>query len=163
MSDDLITRLDRMPIADLRAALHTVCSSLRWVEVVSAARPYRHTQALLAAADAASAQLTEADVDEALAGHPRIGERGADPVAHREQARVSGAETLAELAAANREYEARFGHIYLVCADGRTGGELLALLRARLGNDGAAERRVVRDELAKINRLRLRRLAQEDP
>jgi 2-oxo-4-hydroxy-4-carboxy-5-ureidoimidazoline decarboxylase len=71
---------------------------------------------------------------------------------------VSGDATLAALAEGNREYEARFGHVYLVCASGRTGEELVDVLRSRLGNDPAAERRVVREELGKINRLRLERL-----
>ena len=61
----------------------------------------------------------------------------------------------------NREYEARFGHVYLVCASGRTGAELLALLRSRLANDPAYERTVARRELGKINALRLARLAEE--
>ena len=58
----------------------------------------------------------------------------------------------------NREYEARFGHVYLVCADGRSGDELLAVLRERLTNDPTREWATVREELRKINRLRLVRL-----
>jgi 2-oxo-4-hydroxy-4-carboxy-5-ureidoimidazoline decarboxylase len=77
-----------------------------------------------------------------------------------EQAAVSSAgdEVLAQLAEGNRAYEARFGHIYLVCAAGRSAPDLLTILRDRLRNDPAAERRVVRDELRKINELRLARL-----
>ncbi len=47
------------------------------------------------------------------------------------------AETARALAESNLEYERRFGHIYLVCASGRTGAQLLSLLRRRLRNDGA--------------------------
>lgn len=65
---------------------------------------------------------------------------------------------LTALAQANHDYEARLGHLYLVCADGRSGQELLGVLRERLGNDAATERAVLRDELAKINRIRLVRL-----
>ena len=61
----------------------------------------------------------------------------------------------AELAEKNREYEDRFGYVYLVCASGRTAEELLAILSDRLDNDPDTERRVMRNELAKINRLRL--------
>jgi 2-oxo-4-hydroxy-4-carboxy-5-ureidoimidazoline decarboxylase len=64
-------------------------------------------------------------------------------------------QAIAEL---NAAYEERFGHIYLVCATGRTAAELLALLQARLGHDGAAEWRTVRSELQQINRIRLRKL-----
>ena len=62
------------------------------------------------------------------------------------------------LADGNAEYERRFGHIYLVCATGKSGQELLAILRERLGNDRDTEWKVVAAELAKINRLRLRKL-----
>ncbi len=65
------------------------------------------------------------------------------------------------LAEGNREYENRFGHVYLVCASGRSGEELLDVLRSRLGNDPAHERTVVRTELGSINRLRLQRLLDE--
>ena len=65
------------------------------------------------------------------------------------------------LAEGNREYENRFGHVYLVCASGRSGEELLDVLRSRLGNDPAYERTVVRTELGSINRLRLQRLLDE--
>jgi 2-oxo-4-hydroxy-4-carboxy-5-ureidoimidazoline decarboxylase len=109
----------------------------------------------------AVAALDEADVDEALAGHPRIGERVDDPTSRREQAGVDST-TRDALLAANREYEARFGHVYLVRASGRTGDELLALLRQRLANDPAQERAVVRAELGQINALRLERLAAEE-
>lgn len=67
------------------------------------------------------------------------------------------------LAAGNQAYEQRFGHIYLVCASGRSGPELLALLSERLGNDPDAEWRVVRSELEQINRIRLRKLLDGGP
>ena len=72
-----------------------------------------------------------------------------------------GDDVRAALAEGNRAYEERFGHVYLVCATGRSGPELLAVLRSRLRNDPAYERTVVRDELGKINRLRLQRLLEE--
>ena len=65
---------------------------------------------------------------------------------------------LADLAAGNRAYEERFGHIYLVCATGRSAAELLGILRERLRNEPEAERQVMRDELRKINELRLTKL-----
>ena len=78
----------------------------------------------------------------------------------REQAGVASANeaTLRALAAGNQAYERQFGHIYLVCATGRSAGELLALLRTRLDNDPDTEWGVVRSELQKINRIRLAKL-----
>jgi 2-oxo-4-hydroxy-4-carboxy-5-ureidoimidazoline decarboxylase len=122
---------------------------------------------LYTVADAAVAELSDAEMDAALAGHPRIGERaGAGHAASsgREQAGVTGsaADILDALADGNRAYEARFGHVYLVCASGRSGEELLAVLRSRLTNDPVTEWTVTRAELGKINRLRLARLIGED-
>lgn len=147
-----------LPGERARDALLACCSSRAWADRVSAGRPYGTRAQLYAAADEAVAAMTEADVDEALAGHPRIGERpgsGHSAWSAREQ---SGVGASAELAAANREYEERFGHVYLVCATGKTGSELLEILRQRLRNDPATERQVVRGELGKINKIRLQRL-----
>jgi OHCU decarboxylase len=145
----------------LRAALLDVCASRRWADLVAAAAPYHDLVGLQRAADVALAALDDAGVDEALAAHPRIGERGDDASSRREQAGVDDA-TRDALLAANREYEARFGHVYLVRASGRTGEDLLALLRQRLANDPVQERAVVRAELGQINALRLERLATEE-
>jgi 2-oxo-4-hydroxy-4-carboxy-5-ureidoimidazoline decarboxylase len=134
------------------------CSSARWVAEVASGRPYASAGQLLARSDQAVVRLAPADLEQALAGHPRIGERrGADDRSRREQAGVLGADpaTIRALADGNEAYERRFGHIYLVCATGRSAGQLLALLQERLGNDPGAEWGVVRGELAKINRIRL--------
>ena len=141
------------------------CSSARWAAEVASGRPYASADQLLARSDQAVARLAPADLEQALAGHPRIGEgRGADDRSRREQAGVLGADpvTIQALADGNEAYERRFGHIYLVCATGRSAGQLLALLQERLGNDPAAEWGVVRGELAKINRIRLARLLEAE-
>lgn len=149
-------------------ALGEVCAAPQWIEMVRAGRPYVDTDDLLAASDRASAALDDEGLEAALAGHPRIGERpgpttptdSTSTAATREQAGVDVADVglIAELAEANRAYEERFGRIYLVCASGRTGPELLVILRQRLEHDDATELRVTRDELAQINRLRLERM-----
>jgi len=66
------------------------------------------------------------------------------------------------LVAGNVAYERRFGHVFLICATGRTAPEVLAELTRRLGNDAAAERDEVRRELAAIVRLRLAKLVSEE-
>jgi OHCU decarboxylase len=152
--------LDAVGSHRLAEELRQVCVSRRWVERVVAAAPYGDADALLAASDTAVAAMDDADLDEAMAGHPRIGERSEHASAQREQSGVADG-TRAALAEGNREYEARFGHVYLVCASGRSGDELLAVLRSRLGNEPAYERTVVRQELGKINRLRLQQLVDE--
>lgn len=156
--DALNATTDREAAESLRA----VCSSTTWARAVVRRRPFESTDDLCAAADEALAELDESDVDEALAAHPRIGERAGSGSSRREQAGVGGEETLAALADANAEYEQRFGHVYLVCATGRSGVELLEVLRRRLRNDPVTERSVLRTELAAINRIRLRRLVEEE-
>lgn len=155
-----VDSFNALPEDDARRALLACCAAPRWAEEVTAGRPYRSIEALHAAAEAA---LTDADVADGLAGHPRIGERTADRGSQREQRGVSGASTevLAALAEGNREYERRFGHVYLVCATGRGAEELLGVLRERLGNDPDTERAVMRGELVAINRLRLDRMLGE--
>lgn len=150
--------LDALSLPDVRQALFAVCASPRWADAVAATRPFGSPEGLYAAADHALADLTESDLEDALSGHPRIGGHTGSAESRREQAGVGGDETLAALAEGNRQYEARFGHVYLVCASGRSGVELLEVLRSRLGNDAVTERAVVREELGRINRLRLERL-----
>lgn len=115
---------------------------------------------MLDRADRVLAELPEAEIDHALDGHPRIGGTADNPSSKREQAAVTtaGTEVREKLAAGNRAYEDKFGHVYLVCATGRSAEELLAILEERLDNDAETERRVLRVELAKINRIRLGRV-----
>lgn len=143
--------------------LFEVCSSTIWARRVVAGSPFRDAEALYDRADRVLAELPDAEIDAALDGHPRIGAKAENPSSAREQARVADAgETVkAALAEKNREYEDRFGYVYLVCASGRSADELLAILTDRLENDPETERRVMRNELAKINRLRLERLLSE--
>ena len=129
---------------------------------MGAARPFRTLERLHEAADATWRSLSEADWREALDAHPRIGDRTASGQAAEEQAgALSGGEEESRLLAeANREYEARFGRIFLVCAAGRTARQMLALCRERLQNDLAAELRIAAEEQRRITRLRLEKLAR---
>lgn len=146
--------------------LFGVCSSTIWARRVLAGGPFHDVDALLDRADRILAELPDGEIDAALDGHPRIG-ASVSPAHNassaREQARMADADegVRAELAAKNREYDDKFGYVYLVCASGRSADELLAILADRLHNDADTERRVMRSELAKINRLRLERLLSE--
>jgi len=130
---------------------------------MTAARPFRTVETLLERAEAEWRSLSERDWLEALAAHPRIGDRSASGREAREQAGAltAGDETLDALARANVEYEARFGHIFVVCAANKNAAEMLALCLARLHNDPATEIRVAAGEQSKIIRLRLEALANE--
>jgi len=128
----------------------------RWADDVLAGQPYADKDALLAAADRAARELTDEELDQALSGHPRIGERGGAQSQHEQSGVDPGqVDTAARLATGNAAYEERFGRVFLICATGRTGEEILAALRERLVHDPGTEDAVVAEELRKIALLRL--------
>ena len=134
------------------------CASRAFARAIADGRPYRDPAALLAAVDATFSTLTWDDIAESLNGHPRIGDRAASrgmSAAEQSGAAAASDQVRQGLAEGNLAYEKRFGHIFLICASGLSGQEMLTRLRARLGNDQDAERVVVRAELLKITRLRM--------
>ncbi|MFC6422898.1 2-oxo-4-hydroxy-4-carboxy-5-ureidoimidazoline decarboxylase [Ornithinimicrobium tianjinense] len=150
-----------MPDEEARALLRGCLDVDRWVEEVLAGRPYGDRVALVRTADLAARSLTAAELDAALAGHPRIGERAGaghnQQASGREQAGVDSADTdlATRLASGNAAYEQRFDRVFLIRAAGRDGEEILAELQRRLGNDDDAERAEVVDNLRQIALLRL--------
>ena len=163
-----LDRLNALEEAKAFAELLRCCGSRRWAGRMAGLRPFDSEAALLEAADSVWMGLDVADRLEAFAAHPRIGDLDSLRVrfastaswASHEQSGVSAAgdSTLRALADGNRDYEAKFGHIFIVCATGKSAGEMLTLLRERLGNDPEAERAVASEEQAKIARIRLRKL-----
>jgi allantoicase len=153
---------DAVPTLDL-AQLKRCCGSSRWAEAMLAAQPFEDRAALLRIAERTWWQLDDKDHLEAFASHPKIGERSESAWSQKEQAAAATAEqaTLAELADKNREYEQKYGFIYIVCAQGRSAPEMLGDLQRRLANDRATELRTAAEEQAKITRLRLGKLLQE--
>jgi 2-oxo-4-hydroxy-4-carboxy-5-ureidoimidazoline decarboxylase len=158
MSD--YSTLDGFNLAEPAVAEHALlacCAARRWADEVLARRPYPDLAALRSLSARVVSELDWADVEQALAAHPRIGERsaGASTEAAWSRDEQAGATPSDDLAAGNLVYEERFGHVFLICATGLSGEEMLTALRTRLGNDPAAERDVVREELRKIVDLRL--------
>jgi allantoicase len=154
--------LNSLPAAQAGQLLASCCASRAWVERMAAGRPYADVEALLGESDRAVEALGRDDLAEALAGHPRIGQRadGSSTEAvwsRQEQSGVgdADAEVRAALREGNRAYEERFGHVFLVSASGRSAEELLAALRQRLGNDPDTEWGAVAGELRQITRRRL--------
>ncbi|WP_243770253.1 2-oxo-4-hydroxy-4-carboxy-5-ureidoimidazoline decarboxylase [Amycolatopsis acidicola] len=133
-----------------RATLLSCLDVPRWADAVSAGQPYRDLAELRASA---AITLTPEEIRRAMAAHPRIGER-ATGASRTEQSGVDSA-AAEKFHAANAEYEERFGHVFLVCASGRSGEELLANLRSRMSNEPAAELAVAGRELVAIALLRL--------
>ncbi|MEV0743419.1 2-oxo-4-hydroxy-4-carboxy-5-ureidoimidazoline decarboxylase [Streptomyces sp. NPDC050549] len=147
------------------AALLEVCASTAWTRRLLARRPYTGPEDLYAESDAATADLTAEDLGEAMAGHPPIGRpKPGDPTSAREQRGMAGAseELRAEMLELNLAYQERFGHVFLICATGRTGEQMRDAVRERIGNSPEREREIVRTELGKINRIRLAELVEEE-
>ncbi|ROO89684.1 2-oxo-4-hydroxy-4-carboxy-5-ureidoimidazoline decarboxylase [Actinocorallia herbida] len=151
--------------AEAEEGLLACCAVPRWARAVAEGRPYPDVAAFTEAAVGVLDGLSWDEVLTALAAHPRIGDRaeGTSKEAawsRQEQSAAAHPDESAKssLIAANVAYEERFGHVFLICATGRTAGEVLQAALHRLGNDPETERRVVRRELAAIVRLRLEKL-----
>ncbi len=160
--------LNALPAESARKALLRCCGCARWAGAVLAARPFRDKAGLLAASDAAWAAMGEDEWLEAFAHHPRIGGKDALRAkysATRDLARVeqAGAAAASEavldaLAAGNAAYETKFGHIFIVCATGKSAAEMLDLLKSRLPNDAGTEKRLAAGEQHKVTKIRLEKL-----
>lgn len=152
------------PESEARELLRVCCGAPAWIERMLAARPFTSREEATNAARAIWFALSPAQWREAFAHHPRIGDVeslrrkfASSALSEREQSGVSGApaEVLQLLLEGNRAYEARFGHIFIVCASGKGADEMLALLNARLSNEPGEELRIAAEEHAKICELRL--------
>jgi 2-oxo-4-hydroxy-4-carboxy-5-ureidoimidazoline decarboxylase len=148
----------------LREGLATCLAVPRWVDEVAAGAPYASLDDLLDAAGLAATPLSAEEVDQALADHPRIGERpagntaaGAMSAEEQSASASDDAELAAQLAAGSRAYEEKFGRIFLIRAAGRSRTEILAELQRRLELEPDAEIKLVAAELREIA---LRRIAQ---
>ena len=160
--------LNTLPAGEAVKELLQCCGSKRWADEMASRRPFPSVEAVMGTAGDIWWSLSPDDWLEAFRSHPKIGERkaaGAVSAQSREwsgqeQAGVSEAskETADSLAALNREYEQKFGFIFIICATGKSSEEMLAALRERLNNDPRAELRIAAGEQSKITELRLRKL-----
>ena len=149
------------PAQDAERTVLACCASGTFAKAIAGGRPYPDPAALLAAIDAVFATLSWDDIVEAMSEHPRIGDRavrGGMSAAEQSGAAAASDDVRQGLADGNLAYEQRFGHVFLICASGLSGQEMLDQLRARLDHDDEAERAVVRDELRKITRLRMTKM-----
>ncbi len=161
-------RFNRVRLAQARKLLLDCCGSQEWAKQMLKHMPFPDTLYVLDSADKIWGALGREDWLEAFRHHPAIGaKRGRkeqSAAARRwskgEQsvAQKSDTETVAALSAANQSYEARFGHVFLICATGKTSEEILRSLQHRLSNDPEVELRIAAEEQRKITRLRLEKL-----
>ena len=162
-----LERLNDLSQREAEAELLKCCGSRRWARQTIEHRPFRDLNHLLETADMVWWTLDIEDWLEAFRSHPKIGERKAAQTVAEQSARWSEEEQagvgnatqvmLRELTEANRAYEEKFGYIFIVCAMGKTGVEILKLLRERLHNEPETEIRVAAEEQRRITQLRLKK------
>ncbi len=166
----VLARWNRLPPAEAAGEIFPCCGSNRWAREMTSARPLTDLAAVLSASDAIWRELSAADWDEAFRSHPRIGS-GADAGksaagksaarsakwSAEEQARaVETAGSFRQaLADGNREYEDKFGRIFIICASGKSTAEVLAELRRRMENNEATEFLKAAEEQRQITQIRL--------
>jgi OHCU decarboxylase len=166
-----IDRLNELSADSAQAEFLKCCGSQRWATAMNAARPFADVDELLTKAGGTWSSLSPADWLEAFRAHPKIGEKKA-AAAQSEEARKwsaqeqsgisdAAADTMAALAEGNRDYERRFGFIFIVCATGKSSDEMLAILNGRLQNDAETEMGIAAEEQRKITRLRLEKLLHQ--
>ncbi|PYT12952.1 MAG: bifunctional allantoicase/OHCU decarboxylase [Acidobacteria bacterium] len=145
--------------AEARNRFLGCCGSRSWANAMTAARPFASMEAIFEAGVRIWRGLAREDWLEAFAAHSRIGERTSDELAASEQSGTNSASSavLGELARLNRDSEAKFGYIYIVCATGKSADQMLALLRSRLANDPQEELGIAAEEQLRITQLRLQK------
>jgi 2-oxo-4-hydroxy-4-carboxy-5-ureidoimidazoline decarboxylase len=162
-----LTRWNNLPAQAAAQAVLDCCGSTRWARQLAAQRPFADESSLIVASDEIWKSLEPSDWNEAFSRHPRIGEQKASASAstqaatwssqEQQQAANESEEIQSALVHANREYEAHFGRIFIVCATGKSASEMLEILYGRMQNDSATELCVSAEEQRKITNLRLRK------
>jgi OHCU decarboxylase len=166
-ASDVLAAWNRLPVAEAENEIAACCGSRAWARGMVNRRPLGDEAAVLVASDETWRGLSETDWTEAFRSHPRIGEsRAQQPVEERsaawstqEQSGAASGDDAVKiaLADANREYERRFGRIFIVCATGKSAAEILAILRQRLQNDVTTELREAAEQQRQITQIRLKR------
>lgn len=150
--------------AEAIEAMIACCGARRWAAAMVALRPIASVAELSETADREWSKMEEADLMQAFACHPRIGERKAvhataKSVAwsgqEQSSANTAAEHVMTELAEGNVLYEQRFGFTYIVCATGKSADEMLAILKRRLDSDRAAELREAAGQQRQIMQIRL--------
>ena len=165
-SSQPLARWNTLPIDKATNEILPCCGSHVWSQKLAAQRPFLSPESLFAASDAIWLALPEPDWQQAFDSHPRIGQRDAHKATAQSLTWSTGEQSAAmasqddaksALAEANRAYEAKFGRIFLVCASGKSTQEILAILRARMGNTAEQELCEAVEQQRQITQLRLRR------
>ena len=165
-----LSLLNSLGESEAREHLSHCCGSQKWVEFMISARPFKSFEDLINKAEDQAKKLERADWLQAFSHHPQIGDidalkkkfsKGPQWEAG-EQAGVATAtdQVLEELAQGNKDYQKKFGYIFIVCATGKSADEMLAILKSRLANNPEDELDISAGEQRKITKIRLEKLCQ---
>jgi len=155
--------LDAFNAMPMRRAVHAVfecCSSVPLAADLARARPFDGHEQLFRCADTLLFGLSEESVDSVLQDYPDAGRRAGSEKSQSEQRAITGErpEVMDELAKTSQTYLRHFGFGFVMFINGYCADDVLAAMTDRLLNDYETERKVVRNELALINRTRLERM-----
>jgi 2-oxo-4-hydroxy-4-carboxy-5-ureidoimidazoline decarboxylase len=164
---ELLARWNALAQEEAAREIVPCCGSRKWAASMAFSRPIHDEASLLATSDVIWRNLSEADWREAFQTHPRIGESRADKTvaaqslawSAQEQPKAATADEAMKIALkwGNREYEQKFGWIFIVCATGKSAGEILEILRGRLHNDEGIELQLAAEQQRQIMHLRLKK------
>jgi 2-oxo-4-hydroxy-4-carboxy-5-ureidoimidazoline decarboxylase len=167
----VLSRWNLLPADEAVKEILPCCGSRAWANGMASSRPVEDLATLLATSDRIWRELDAEDWLEAFQSHQRIGDtRGSGEFSDRaqdwsvqEQRRAAESDDSLKraLREANREYEQRFHRIFIICASGKSAGEILADLRHRLKNDDATELREAAEQQRQIAQIRLRKWLAE--
>ena len=163
---DVLARWNSLPREEAARAILPCCGSETWAANMASKRPIHDEVSLIETSDAIWQGLGESGWLEAFRSHPRIGDSHAETNAtaqssqwsEQEQRQAASADEAVKMALkwGNREYEQKFGRIFIVCATGKSAGEILEILRRRLHNDEATELQQAAEEQRQIMHIRLK-------
>lgn len=166
-----LARWNTLPPEEAAWEILPCCGSRAWAHKISDLRPFEDVDSLLATSDRIWRELPVADWTEAFQSHPRIGEtRSGDETSVRsaqwskqEQNHIAAESDSVKLALANgnRQYERKFGRIFIICATGKSASEILQHLKRRLGNDDATESREATEQQRQIIHIRVKKWLTE--
>jgi 2-oxo-4-hydroxy-4-carboxy-5-ureidoimidazoline decarboxylase len=152
----------------LLTELQKCCGSSEWVKQMSGLFPLDSENKILKESERVWFSLDKEDRLEAFLHHPKIGDinslrekySSAKNLSEMEQLGVNSASevTLTQLAKYNKEYEEKFGFIFIVCATGKSAEEMLELIKIRIQNDTETEIQNASAEQNKITQLRLSKI-----
>lgn len=163
----VLARWNTLPLEEAAREILSCCGSSAWAAAMASKRPLLDGETLLASSDEIWRGLAEADWLEAFRSHPRIGESRPEKTvagqssawSEQEQKKAAMADEAARTALkwGNREYDQKFGRIFIVCATGKSATEILEILRRRLHNDDATELQQAAEEQRQIMHIRLKK------